>query len=97
MSAAAPEAAAGSGETLADTLELVLPFLGPALAGPEGLARVRRAARALPPSLPGGFECRLGSGAAQMDLLQRIPREANYPARLRAQIETSGLAARPAW
>ncbi len=89
--------ATASAETLADSLELVLPHLSPALAGADGLARLRRASQALLPSVPGGFELRLGTGAAQVDLLQRIPREAGYPARLQAHIDESGLGRQTAW
>ena len=60
----------------------------------RGLARLRRAGQALLPSLPGGFEFRLGTGAAQVDLLQRVPREAGYPARLQSHIDANGLGQR---
>jgi hypothetical protein len=86
-----------SAETLADSLELVLPHLSPALAGPGDLARLRRAGQSLPASLPGGFEFRLGTGTSQVDLLQRVPREANYPARLQSHIDAAALAQQPAW
>lgn len=90
-------AGAASAETLADSLELVLPHLSPELAGPDGLARLRQASQALLPSLPGGFEFRLGTGAAQADLLQRVPREAGYPARLQSHIDANALGQQPAW
>ncbi len=88
---------AASGETLADSLELVLPHLSRALAGPGELARLHRAGQALLPSLPGGFELRLGTGAAQVDLLQRVPRETGYPGRLESHIDASGVRQQPAW
>jgi hypothetical protein len=88
---------AASAETLADSLELVLPHLSPALAGPEDVARLRQASQALLPSLPGGFEFRLGTGASQVDLLQSVPREAGYPARLQSHIDANNFGQQPAW
>ena len=57
--------------TLADTLQIVLPHLSPALAVPEAIASLQKTARLLAPIPRGGFECRLGS-EPQVDLQQCI-------------------------
>lgn len=84
-------------ETLAESLEIVLPHLSREIAAPEILPRLRHLARTLPPNLPCGLEFRLTQNVPQVDLLQCILREDHAPSILREYIESTDLIAEPAW
>jgi hypothetical protein len=83
--------------SLAGAVDLIQPHLVPAIATPALWPRLRHLAGCLPPALPAGFECRLADDTSPIDLLQAVLREAGGPARLRQHIETTALAAQPAW
>lgn len=58
--------------TMSDLIQVLLPNLSPALAGPGAVSDILRITRALPPIGCGGFECRLADDDSQVDFSQCI-------------------------
>jgi Prenyltransferase and squalene oxidase repeat len=81
---------------LVDSLELVIPGLGPELVDGGAIPWLRAAARALPPVHRAGFECRLAPDSHEVDLQQGIFATDGEPAELARYLAGSELAAE-AW
>ncbi|MGQ0703487.1 MAG: hypothetical protein ACT4PM_10190 [Gemmatimonadales bacterium] len=84
--------------TLADSLDLVVPWLDSELVDPETLAKLRLVAELLPPVARAGFECRLDPDARQVDLQQGISSGNGELAVLQAVLDAANQAERhPGW
>ncbi len=78
--------------SLADSLELVRPWLAADLTTPASFERLRAAARQLPAVHRAGFECRLEHSHDQVDLQQGILAEPGEPAALHAFLDGASRA-----
>jgi len=84
--------------TLRDYLDVVEPFIPPALVPVQSYARIRDLAACLPPAGLAGFECWLGSEQPRADFAVAVPAEArDLQAKLAATDSAYPLLAQQAW
>jgi ubiquinone/menaquinone biosynthesis C-methylase UbiE len=71
----------------AESINLLLPYLTPALVQPPQISALKAMTAQMAPILRGGFECRLGDNAPQVDVQQCVISDADEPSVLRDHVK----------
>lgn len=77
--------------SLADSINVIRPYVSPQLVSSKALTAITHVASTFPPILPAGFECRLGKDSPQVDLHQGIGASGDAIKLLKSHIFSSGL------